>query len=255
VEIVMTEPKSPTSDDDALSALIDGALPSGEADALRARIARDPTLAARLAAMERANSAVRDAYRGVVDEPLPERVVELLRAPQASERDDLAARRRRRALPAWLPLAAAASVALAIGLGLGLTSSQAPDTPGGLLATTGPVARGSMLHELLESTPSGAPREVDGATAEARYTFRTQGGEWCRELAVSSGASRNAAVACRRDGAWSVDLVGVEAAGGEVYRPAGGDTPLREAVDALIDGEPLERDAERALFARGWARD
>jgi hypothetical protein len=253
----MTEHKSASSDDDALSALMDGALPSDEAEALRARVAREPALAARLAAMERANRAVHDAYRDVVDEPLPQRVLELLRAPQASERDvvDLAARRQRRAFPAWLPLAAAASVALAIGLGLGLTLSRVPDTPGGLLATTGPVARGSMLHELLESTPSGAPREVDGATAEARYTFRTQGGEWCREIAVSSGASRNAAVACRRDGAWRVDLVGVEAAGGEVYRPAGGDTPLREAVDALIDGEPLERDAERALVGGGWARD
>jgi negative regulator of sigma E activity len=257
VETIMTEHTSPSSDDDALSALIDGALPSGEADALRARIARDPKLAARLAAMERANRAVRDAYSDVVDEPLPERVLELLRAAQASERDvvDLAARRQRRALPAWLPLAAAASVALAIGLGLGLTLSQAPDTPGGLLATTGPVAQGSALHELLESTPSGAPREVDGATAEVRFTFRAQGREWCRELAVSSGASRNAAVACRRDGAWHVDLVGVEAAGGEVYRPAAGDAPLREAVDALIDGEPLERDAERALVERGWTRD
>jgi hypothetical protein len=72
---------------------------------------------------------------------------------------------------------------------------------------------------------------------------------------VSSGAARNAAVACRRDGGWRVDLVGVEAAGGEVYRPAGGDSPLREAVDALIDGEPLEPVAERALVERGWAND
>jgi len=124
-----------------------------------------------------------------------------------------------------------------------------------LVAATGPVAPGSSLHALLESAPSGEAREVDGATAAARFTFRTQGGDWCRELAVSSGTSRNAAIACRRDGGWRVDLVGVEAAGGEVYRPAGGDEPLREAVDALIDGEPIERDAERALVARGWARD
>jgi hypothetical protein len=123
-----------------------------------------------------------------------------------------------------------------------------------MLAATGPVARGSALEALLESVPSGERRELDGATAEARFTFRAQGGGWCRELAVSAGSSRNAAVACRRDGGWRVDLVGVEAAGGEVYRPAG-DTPLREAVDALMDGEPLEADAERALVARGWAND
>jgi hypothetical protein len=247
-----------TRDDDALSALIDGALPSDEAAALRARIAREPALAARLAELERANGAVRDAYRDVVDEPLPERVLELLRAPaeRASNVVELGARRRGRALPAWLPHAAAAGIALAIGLGLGFGLGQrGADAPAAMLAAAGPVAPGSALHTLLESTPSGAPREVDGATAEVRYTFRTQGGDWCRELAVSSGASRNAAVACRRGGAWRVDLVGVEAAAGEVYRPAGGDAPLREAVDALIEGEPLDSDAERALVARGWARD
>jgi len=245
-----------TRDDDALSALIDGALPSDEAAALRARMIREPALAARFAAMERANRAVGDAYRDVVDEPLPERVLELLRAPQARERNvvDLGARRQRRALPAWLPHAAAAGIALAIGLGLGFGLSQrGGDAPSGLLAATGPVARGSALHALLESVPSGERRELDGLTAEARFTFRAQGGDWCRELAVSRGADRNAAVACRHDGGWRVDLVGVEAAGGEVYRPAGGDSPLRDAVDALIDGEPLEPDAERALVERGWA--
>ena len=255
----MTEHTSSSSDDDALSALIDGALPRDEADALRARIARDPQLAARLGAMERANRAVRDAYRDVVDEPLPQRVLELLRTPQSHVADvvDLDARRRRRGIPAWLPQAAAAGVALAIGLGLGFGFGQrSSDAPAaGVLAATGPVAPGSPLEALLESVPSGEPRELDGATAEARFTFRAQNGEWCRELAVSSGTSRNAAVACRRDGGWRVDLVGVEAAGGEVYRPAGGDAPLREAVDALIDGEPLEPDAERALVARGWAND
>jgi len=254
----MAEHTSPPRDDDALSALIDGALPSHDADALRARIARDPKLAARLAAMERANRAVRDAYRDVVDEPLPERVLELLRTPQSRAAGvvDLAARRRRRALPVWVPQAAAAGVVLAIGLGLGYGLGQrSSEAPSAGVVATGPVAPGSALEALLESVPSGEPRELDGATAEARFTFRAQAGDWCRELAVSSGTSRNAAVACRRDGGWRVELVGVEAAGGEVYRPAGADTPLREAVDALIDGEPLEPDAERALVARGWAND
>lgn len=253
----MTEPTS--RDDDALSALMDGALPSDEAAVLRARLEREPALAARFASMERANRAVRDAYRDVVDEPLPERVLDLLRGPEtrAANVVDLDARRTRRALPAWLPQAAAAGVALAIGLGLGFGLGQRSEQlePAGLLASTGPVGPGSALHELLESVPSGEARSLDGATAETRFTFRTQSGDWCRELAVTSGAARNAAVACRRDGGWRVDLVGVEAAAGEVYRPAAGDAPVREAVDALIDGQPLEPDAERALLERGWAND
>ncbi|RPI63629.1 MAG: hypothetical protein EHM50_01995 [Lysobacterales bacterium] len=256
----MTEHTRSSSDDDALSALIDGTLPHDETAALRARLEREPELAARFAALERANRAVRDAYRDVVDEPLPDRGLELLRAPQARADKvvDLDARRSRRARPVWFPQAAAAAVALAIGIGLGFglgqRSGEAPTA--GFLATTGTVAPRSPLHELLESAPSGETRTLDGAaTAESRFTFRAQSGEWCRELMVSSREASNAAVACRRQDGWRVELVGAAAAGGELYRPAGAESPFQGAVDALIEGEPLEPDAERALLASGWPSD
>jgi hypothetical protein len=86
-------------------------------------------------------------------------------------------------------------------------------------------------------------------------TFRAEDGDWCRELAVTTDAASSAALACRRSGAWRVELLGVEAAGGELYRPAGADSPFQEAVDGLIDGEPLEPDAERARLASGWEGD
>ena len=104
--------------------------------------------------------------------------------------------------------------------------------------------------------PSGEPRVLDStSTAEARLTFRTIDGDWCRELAVSSTAASNSALACRRGGDWRIELLGVAPAGGELYRPAGGDAPFQEAVDALIDGEVLEPAAERALLESGWPRD
>jgi anti-sigma factor RsiW len=149
----MTEPTS--RDDDALSALIDGVLPSDEAAALRARL-EQAALAARLAAMERANRAVRDAYRDVVDEPLPERVLDLLRAPRPRR-----ARRRPRGSPT--------PPRMPRGCASGRRRSRARDraqarlrsrpargqTPAaGLLASTGPVAPTSALR-LLESAPSG----------------------------------------------------------------------------------------------------
>ncbi len=254
----MTEHTRSSSDDDRLSALIDGTLPRDETAALRERLAREPALAARFAAMERANRAVRDAYRDVVDEPLPERVLELLGAAQTRPANVVAldARRSRRARPAWLPQAVAAGIALAIGVGLGFNvgqrSSEAP--PASLLASTGIVAPRSPLHELLESLPSGAARTLDRMlTAETRFTFRAQGGDWCRELRVSSAEASNAAVACRRADGWRVELVAVASRDGELYRPAGAESPFQEAVDALIDGEPLEPDAERALLASGWS--
>jgi hypothetical protein len=255
----MTERTSSTGDDEALSALIDGTLPRDVAAELRARMEREPALAGRFAAMERANRAVHDAYRDVVEEPLPERVLELLRAPRTRADNVVAldARRSRRERPAWFPQAVAAGVALAVGLGLGFGFGQrAGDATASLLAATGAVVPRSPLHELLESVASGETRMLDdAATAEARFTFRTQSGDWCRELTISSTAASNAAVACRRGGAWRVELVAAAAGGGEVYRPAGAESPFQEAVDALIEGEPLEPDAERALLANGWPND
>lgn len=245
-------------DDEALSALLDGALPREEADALRARLAREPTLAARFDALQRADRAVRDAYRDVVDEPLPERVLDLLRAPRGAGDDDRVValeRRPRAAAPAWLPHALAAGIALAVGLGLGFGLGRRAGEPPPPLVATGAVPQGSALHELLESAPSGAARPLDGATVEARFTFKAQGGGWCRELGVTTASSASSALACRRADAWQVELVGAAAADGELYRPAGSESPFQEAVDALIDGEPLEPDAERALLATGWPSD
>jgi hypothetical protein len=256
----MTEHTSFSTDDDALSALIDGTLPPDEDAALRARLEREPALAARLAAMELANRAVRDAYRGVVDEPLPQSVLELLRAPQAHAGKVVAfeAHKRRRALSAWFPQAAAAGIALAVGLSLGFGFGQrSSDLPAAsALVATGAVPSGSPLHELLESVPSGERRRLDAAaTAEARLTFRAVDGDWCRELMATSAQQASVGLACRRDAGWRLELVGIAAAGGELYRPAGADAPFQEAVDALIDGEPLEADAERALLANGWQGD
>ena len=256
----MTEHIESPSDDEALSALIDNSLSSERAAALRNRLAREPALAARFAAMQRANNAFRNAYRDVVDEPLPERTLDLLRAPRASGGNvvELEARRRRRALPTWFPQAVAAGLALAVGLGLGFSLGQRSieTASAGLLAATGMVDPNSPLHEFLESVPSGAARALGTATAEARFTFRAIDGDWCRELTLTSATASNNALTCRRDGAWRIDLVGVAPATGELYRPASAtDAPFQQAIDAVIDGDPLEPDAERALLDRAWQAD
>ncbi|HEY8554513.1 MAG TPA: hypothetical protein VIL43_08245 [Burkholderiales bacterium] len=245
----------PRDDDEALSALIDGSLPAEQAAALEARLEREPQLAARFEAMRRADRAVRDAYRAVVEEPLPERVLDLLRERRGGADDRVAAleRRPRRSPPAWWPHALAAGIALAVGIGLGFGLGRRAGEPPTLLAAPAPVPAGSALYELLESAPSGIPTPIDGAaTAEVRFTFKAQDGDWCRELSVTAPAATNAAVACRRAGVWRVELVGAAAVAGETYRPADAESPFREAVDALIEGEPLEPGAERELLANGW---
>ena len=46
-----------------------------------------------------------------------------------------------------------------------------------------------------------------------------------------------------------------EASGSDLhYRPAGGEapSPIDDAIDGLIEGSPLDREAEQQWIARGW---
>ena len=64
-------------------------------------------------------------------------------------------------------------------------------------------------------------------------------------------------LACRRDGGWRIAHASYAAATAPdgVYRPASGPSPaIDAAIDELIDGVPLEAEAERALMSRGWTR-
>lgn len=117
-------------DDEILSACHDGELPPTEADAVRRRLAREPELAERLYAMQFVDDAAARAFRRLDRQPLPARILELLRAAEAEHRERrrlehaniLPLRRppagRRRRLFRW-PAAIAASVALGIGFAAG----------------------------------------------------------------------------------------------------------------------------------------
>jgi anti-sigma factor RsiW len=249
------------TDDELLSALLDGALSPDDAARLEHRLEREPALRARLEALERANTAVRDAYAGVVDEPLPKQLLELLGTETAAADNvvPLAARQPRERRSFVPPTALAASIALAVGVALGVVlapSRQAPDAIE-LAAEGGAVAPGSALFEMLERVPSAESRELSaGVTATPVVTFGTAGGGYCREVDVASTEGTTQMLACRRDGAWRLAhtsyVAGTSTDG--VFRPAAGPSPAMDAaIDELIDGAPLDSAAERALLGSGWA--
>jgi hypothetical protein len=255
----MTDPRRSSAEDEALSALLDGELTTEDAERLRQRIARHPALAARLAELEHADTAVRAAYRGVVDEPLPTEVLAMLardrRAPVRGDVVDLATRSR--PLPRKLaPLALAAGVALAVGIALGVLVAPRPPASAPLVAGAGPVERASALHDVLETEPSGSRRSLGAVTVEPRLTFATAEGDFCRQIEVTGPDGTTTSLACRRGSAWQI-VVATFAAGAAssgVYRPASGPQPAVDVViDSLISGDPLDAEAERAAIARGWA--
>jgi anti-sigma factor RsiW len=253
------DPGGSRADDEALSALMDGALSDEEARSLRERLARDPALAARLTALERTEESVRDSYAGIVDEPLPGAVLDLL---EGADHADNVVPLRTWPQPhiAWIPSAIAAGIALAVGLTIGVSLDT---SIGGLedldFAGGGAIAPASVLHEVLESVPSGETRGLAAELAATpRFTFKALDGGYCRQVGFSSAGRQAETLACRKQGVWHVGVVVFAAeesppAAGEVYRPASRAAgPLDAAVDALIDGSPLGAELESRVMESGW---
>lgn len=265
----MTDEYRAMSDDDALSALLDDALPPIERQRLRERLVAEADLARRFDALRKADDAVRAAYSGIADEPLPQHIVALVdRELSGDTRDrvvELSARKKSTSFRAQLlsaPTAIAASLALAVGFlssYVVLTQLEQPDTAG-LIAGAGDVPPDSALHEVLQSAVTAETRRLNAATtAVPRLTFVDRSGEYCRHVELAGAGGSAHALACRRDGEWRVEFASFSppqpAAPDGMYRPAARDVPaaLDTALDTMIDGEPLGRDAERDAISRAWA--
>ena len=248
------------TDDELLSSLLDGALSPADAVRLQQRLEREPELRARFEAFERANTTVRDAYAGVVNEPLPKELLDLLARENATGDNvvPLAARPMRERRSFTLTTALAASIALALGIALGILVAPGRGVPDviELAAQGGAVAPGTALFEVLEGVPSAETRELAaGVAATPVLTFGTADGAYCREVDVASSEGTTQMLACRRDGAWRLAhtsyVVSVSTDG--VFRPASGPSPaIDAAIDELIDGAPLDAAAERELIGNAW---
>ncbi|HEX7063414.1 MAG TPA: hypothetical protein VF200_15685 [Woeseiaceae bacterium] len=247
-------------DDELLSAYLDGELASAEADELERRLALEPSLAGRLEAMRGMDRATAAVFRAIDERPMPKRVLQLLgeqaedETPPGSNVVPLGRGRGPREL--YRPMALAASIALAAGLWLGRLLPG--ETPGGDYPSR--ITEDSPLYTAFERTASGAALELDGGRyAEPVLTFLSGTGAWCRQLRISGGAAPVDTLACRRDGAWHVELVtfGPAAAGpaeGSYGQASAGAAPaMRAALDALRGGEPpLGAAEEQAVIGGGW---
>lgn len=247
-----------TFDDQTLAAYVDGELDPTTRALVEAAVRTDAVLAARLKAQQDLKALLTGHYGPVADEPLPDRLLETIRhgAPASAEVVDLAARRRPPAapkpqrppfrMPVWAGMAACLVVGLAVGrlappspVGLNGDSSQA-------LVATGPLAR--ALDGQMAADNSGPIR--------IGLSFRDKEGTYCRTF-QPNGREGLAGLACRDDDAWRLRVANpVDAAATAAYRTAGSETPpaVLSAVDALIEGAPLDAEAEAKAKVRNWRR-
>lgn len=235
--------------DETIAAYVDGELDAAQRADLEAALAAEPALAARVDQQRALRSRVEAAFGAVLDEPVPQRLLEALQPPAVV---DLAAaraarERRRWQAPEWGAMAACLAIGLFVGRALlAPTGDTLFATDAGQLLAHGPLDR--ALTTQLAAEPGGG--------IALPVSFASTDGRWCRSF-VLAGESL-AGLACRTEAGWRVELLAAAepAAPAGSVRPAASALPdaVLRAIDARIAGEPLDATSEQAARAGGWRR-
>ena len=242
-------------DDAQIHAYVDGALDADAAARIDADSRTDVALAARIAQQRKLRALLRAEFDPVVDEPVPQRLRDVLARPaSATSVTPIGAARREaaRARPVWsLREWGAIAATLVLGVLVGQLAFRSPSRAP-IEAEQGGFVAANYLDTALSTQLAGAAPE--GAGARIGLSFRAASGEYCRTFGLRTGAG---GLACRRDGRWSVELL--DAAGAQPDAPGGFrqassalSPAMLGAINALGAGDPLTADEERQRLAAGW---
>jgi hypothetical protein len=250
-----------TISDETLMAYADGELDAATRASVETAMQEDPEIRKRVARHRALRETMRGAFSAVLEEPVPERLVQAARGQTAAPKSavvDLsvareAARQKNPAAPwRWQPAAMAASLLLGLGLGFlawhGSGALIQPGSGGGLIAN-------AALAEALSSQLSDDRSQV--SVAVTGLSFRDKSGDYCRTFSLT-GSDASSGLACREGADWRIKALAQSpraAANAGDFRTAGSeDSPaIRAAVEGSIDGEPLDHAGEIAARAAGWA--
>ncbi len=249
-----------TISDETLMAYADGELDAATRASIEAAMQEDPEMAKRVARHRALREAMQGAFSGVLEEPVPERLIAAARGQNSAPKGAVvltlareAARRKTSLRSGWQPAAIAASLALGVGLGFlawqGRSGLIQPGSGGGLVAK-------AALAEVL-STQLSDDRSPALVAATAHLSFRAKSGEYCRTFSLT-GTDASSGLACREGNDWKIKALAesprAATNSGNFRTAASADSPaIRAAVEASIDGEPLDHAGEIAARQAGWA--
>jgi hypothetical protein len=256
-----------------LMAYVDGELDSAARAEVEAAMSGDTEVERRIAKYRELRDKLKAAYEPELAEPVPERLLGMLRADSAAGADPVphradgdrvidlelartalqGARRPRPVGRRWrYPASLAASVVVAVCVAMFAwqhAQSVLIQNRGGSLVASGVLARD--LSDRLAGD-SGA----DGV--RIGVSFLARNGEYCRTFSVT-GENASAGLACRTPRRWEIRSLTqgneLEASGSQGdYRTAGSSLPpsILAAVQAQIAGDPLDRDGEIRARQGGW---
>lgn len=243
--------------DETLMAYADGEVDADTRRQIEAAMALDPSIAERIAKHRGLRAELGAAFDGVLDEPIPTRLLDAAGASPAKSATvaDLSAVRaaklragkpKRWSWPEWTSIAAS----LVIGILAGRTALQPSKSDVFATKAGGIVATGELSAALTD--------QIGGATGDAPVriglSFRAKGGEFCRSFATGSAAG----FACREADTWKVRALSestAHAPNGE-YRRAGTELPpaILAAIEDNMAGEALDQEQEQAARTRGWQK-
>jgi hypothetical protein len=239
-----------TVDDETLGAYVDGELDQTTVAEIEAAAKTDAILAARIDKARRLKALLGGAFSSVMAEPASERFTRVVAggAPTSAKILNFQARPKappQTAKPApsstWSGAGLGAMAAcLAAGVAIGVIAPW--KTAGDPALSPGRAVTVALNRQA--SGPSDGPVRIG-------LSFKAKDGAYCRTF--SAGAT--AGLACRAGPAWAVRAAAPAAAGADTaYRTASSETPqaVLDAVDALIQGPPLDAQAEAKARKAGW---
>lgn len=246
-----------TISDDTLMAYLDNELAPDERARVDAALGTNPALRERLQQQEVVRRALTAAFGPVVNERLPDHLLQTARTAPVSWRWRL-----RQSLSQFsfsvlggqnLTFARFASGAavLLVGVAIGWIATRGPnaDNETGLAIAKGPLAQ-ALEQQLASDVRQQGPR--------VGVSFRAKSGQLCRTFDAGASSGNKAGIACRGPADWTIEtLVAAEPRAGSPYEVVGSAMPpaVSDAVENLMAGEPFDAAQERKARDRNWRLD
>jgi hypothetical protein len=238
--------------DEMLMAYLDDELDPPARARFEAACAEDAELANRVARQRAVRARLRSALDGTLDEPVPQRLIDSARKiPIPAPAIGKTAQKSRWSGQSWFAMAA--SLVLGVLIGQRVTEYVTP-TAQIAAGASGPVAQGALDAALSRQLAS----EQDATSGvHVGLSFLAKSGEYCRTFFLRD-AQATAGLACHaKNKQWRIRMLestDASAVPAGTMRQAGSVMPesLRLAVEARIDGEPLDRAAEARARDADW---
>lgn len=222
-----------------VAAFVDGELDDLTARRIEREAAGDPALAAEIERHRALKAQLAAHFAPISEEPVPERLRALLVTDtkvDSSLADRRDAKGTRFAPLHWGAIAASLALGLTIGLKPWRPAADVSQANGTLVAS-GPLAR-ALDTQLASSQPANADVRIG-------LSFRDRQGRTCRSF---EGRDLSG-IGCRDDGGWTLERTMGGRPGGDYRQASSGELA---AAAAMMAGDPLDADAERAARDKGW---